>query len=563
MNPLPSTAAKALPVPPSTRTKHTPFAQRLARYLLGALLMASVGALNTLSFAPTPHGGWFGIIIFALGCALIMRTRTVREAALVGSALGFGQFISGVFWLYVSMHTYGEIPTVLALAALILVALYLALYPALAAVLWRICTPNNALAANSATTSRLFNWRSSLAFASAWTLTEWLRGTVFTGFPWLALGYAQVDGPLAGYAPMVGVYGISWLLAWLAALLVQALTSLYDGLTNPNSTDTLVRITAPLIIIVALITGGISAAKISWTTPHGAPLSVRLLQGNVPQDLKFQELNLNATLMRYQQLITAQAADLIITPETALPLLVSQVPASFAEAIRQFADQTNSTILLGAVGTAPTSTGALGFTNSLFGLTPHNDELYQYNKRHLVPFGEFVPWGFHWFIDAMKIPLTDFTRGALEQNTQHIFSVRDQALALGICYEDIFGEEVARSLRQASKPASLLVNATNLGWFGNTIALDQHLQMARMRALETGRPVLRATNTGATAAIDHDGRVLARLPVFTVGTLNIHVQGRAGLTPYITYGNLPVLLVSLAIMLGLAGLRLRQQTKPV
>lgn len=561
MDHLPSNTAKifsASPVPqPATGA---PFTQRLVHYSLRALIVALVGALNTLSFAPTAQGGWLGFVTFAFSCALIMRTRTVREAMFVGGSLGFGQFVSGLFWLYISMHTYGEIPSALAIAALILVALYLALYPLLAAALWRICTPHSVHATNRI--ALLPIWRSSLAFASAWTLAEWLRGTVFTGFPWLALGYAQMDGPLIGFASIVGVYGISWLFSWLTALLVQTLARFYDGLIKPGSSNALARLIAPMMVITALITSGLSMAKLRWTSPHGTPLNVRLLQGNVPQDLKFQETNLNATLIRYQQLITEQAADLIITPETALPFLISQVPASFAQAVREFADRTNSTILLGAVGTAPTSTGELGFTNSLFGLTPYNDELYQYNKSHLVPFGEFVPWGFRWFVDAMKIPLTDFVRGSLQQNTQHLFSVRGQPLALGICYEDVFGEELARTLRQAPKSASLLVNATNLGWFGNTIALDQHLQMARMRALETGRPVLRATNTGATAAIDYDGRVLAQLPTFTIGALNVQVQGRTGFTPYIAYGNLPVLLVSLVIMLSLIGWRLRSESKP-
>ncbi len=558
MDPLPSTAAKTFSTSPIPHG-HL-LTKRLRSYLIHALMVASVGALNTLSFAPTTRGGWLQFVTFAFSCALIMRMRTVRNAMFVGAALGFGQFISGLFWLYISMHTYGNIPAVLAIAALMLVALYLALYPMLAAALWCTCLSNNGHSTKRIATLPI--WRSSFAFASAWTLAEWLRGTVFTGFPWLALGYAQMDGPLAGFAPIVGVYGISWLFSWLTALLVQILARLYDGLIKPDSINPSARLIAPIIVIAALVIGGLSLTKLQWTTTHGTPLNVRLLQGNVPQDLKFREADLNATLIRYQQLITEQAADLIITPETALPFLISQAPASFAQAMREFADRTGSSILLGAVGTASTLTGKLGFTNSLFGLKPYNDELYQYNKYHLVPFGEFVPWGFRWFVDAMKIPLTDFVRGSFQQNTLRPFLVHQQPLALGICYEDVFGEEIARALRQAPTPASLLVNSTNLGWFGNTIALDQHLQMARMRALEIGRPVLRATNTGATAAIDYDGRVLAQLPTFTIGALNVQVQGRTGFTPYIRYGNLPVLLVSLVIMLSLIGCRLRSGSKP-
>ncbi|WP_153099426.1 apolipoprotein N-acyltransferase [Paraburkholderia hayleyella] len=508
------------------------------------------GAANTLSFAPTPHGGWLELALFVFFFAWLTRTTNWKSAALTGAAFGFGNFVTGVWWLYVSMHVYGGMAAPLAGAALVLFTLYLALYPALAAAIWSFCAGHvrprqGESERNPQSQSRPFSptWHGSFAFASAWALSEWLRGTVFTGFPWLASGYAQVDGPLAGYAPLVGVYGVGWMLALVAALLVQAFTRTWHSRRLPAL--------APAALALALLAAGLVLPLATWTTSANVPLKVRLLQGNVKQEMKFERAGMLAAIDEYQRLITAQPADLIITPETAIPVLAQTMPEPFALALRRFADQTGSAILFGAIGGTLTPDGQVsGYTNSLFGLTPHSGELYRYDKHHLVPFGEFVPWGFRWFVDLMDIPLGDFARGA---PVQRPFLVHNQPLAVDICYEDIFGEEIARTLRESPMPAGVLVNATNLAWFGDTIALDQHLQIARMRSLETGRPMLRATNTGATAVIDAHGKVTGRLPAYTVGVLEANVQGTAGNTPYVTSGNNTVLAVSLVLLaLGFA-----------
>lgn len=245
-------------------------------------------------------------------------------------------------------------------------------------------------------------------------------------------------------------------------------------------------------------------------------------------------------------MITSKPADLIVTPETAIPVLAQQLPAPFASAVRSFSDSTGSAILFGAIGGSVTPEGrVVDYTNSLFGVTPGTRDIYRYDKHHLVPFGEFVPWGFRWFVNLMSIPLGDFARGGPVQKP---FIVHNQPVAVDICYEDIFGEEIARTIRESDTPAGVLVNSTNLAWFGDTIALDQHLQIARMRSLETGRPMLRATNTGMTAAIDADGKVLGRLTPYTIGSLDVTVQGTAGRTPYVTSGNNTVLAVSLFLL---------------
>ncbi|RKF29858.1 apolipoprotein N-acyltransferase [Paraburkholderia fungorum] len=518
------------------------------------LVALAAGAANTLSFAPTPHGGWLELVIFVFFFAWLTRTTSWRSAALTGGAFGFGNYVTGVWWLYVSMHDYGGMAAPLAGAAVALFSLYLAVYPALAAGIWSFCAGH---ARNGAAGDQPFlpTWHGALAFASAWAIGEWLRGTVFTGFPWLASGYAQVDGPFAGFAPVAGVYGVGWMLALVAALIVQALLALLssrgrrDAETGANAGAAkrgVARVAVPAGIAIALIAAGLLLPLVQWTLPANAPLKVRLLQGNVKQEMKFEESGMRAAIDMYQQMITSKAADLVVTPETAIPVLAQQLPPQFASAVRNFADTTGTAIVFGAIGGTITPEGqVIDYTNSLFGVTPGTREVYRYDKHHLVPFGEFVPWGFRWFVNLMRIPLGDFARGAPVQKP---FIVHNQPVSVDICYEDIFGEEIARNIRESATPAGVLVNSTNLAWFGDTIALDQHLQIARMRSLETGRPMLRATNTGMTAAIDANGRVIGRLMPYTIGSLDVTVQGTSGSTPYVTSGNNTVLAISLLLL---------------
>lgn len=507
------------------------------------LVAAVLGAANTFSFAPTPHGGWLELVIFALFFAWLSRTNGWKSAALTGWAFGFGNFVTGVWWLYVSMHFYGGMAAPLAAAAVALFSLYLAIYPAAAAVVWSLVAGRARYDdddSKSSTAEPRFvpTWHGAFAFASAWALAEWLRGLVFTGFPWLSSGYAQVDGPLAGYGAIAGVYGVGWVLALVAALVVQTFYS-------ARRRDGTARF-APGVVAVALVVAGMLLSLVQWTTPANSPLTVRLLQGNVKQEMKFEQEGVNASLALYRRMITEKPADLIVTPETALPVLAVQVPEDLALALRQFADTTKSSILFGAIGVTITPEGrAKDFTNSLFGITPGSFDVYRYDKHHLVPFGEFVPLGFHWFVNLMGIPLGDLARGP---SVQKAFFVHNQPVAVDVCYEDIFGEEIAKTLREQVAPAGILVNSTNLAWFGDTIALDQHLQIARMRAIETGRPMLRATNTGMTAVIAANGEVVSKLPTYTTGTLEATVQGTSGRTPYVTSGNLTVIVVSLLLL---------------
>lgn len=521
------------------------------------------GAANTLTFAPTPHGGWLQLVVFAWLFAQLTRTTSWKHAAATGGAFGFGNFITGIWWLYISMHVYGEMAAPLAGGALVLFCLYLSIYPAFSAGLWSLCAGH---ARNGkAVDARPFSptWHGAFAFASAWAVGEWLRGTVLTGFPWLASGYAQVDGPLAGYASIVGVYGIGWVLALVAALVVQAIVRAREGggghgrlrdngggngraAAGAGAAPRAARGAAPALAALAALALGPLLALVPWTVPANAPLTVRLLQGNVKQDIKFEEAGIKAAIEMYQKMITEKPADLVVTPETAIAVLIQELPEPFARAVRNFSDATDTAVLFGAVGGTVTADGRIvDYTNSLYGVTPHSRDIYRYDKHHLVPFGEFIPWGFHWFVDLMKMPLGDFARGA---PVQQPFIVRNQPVMADVCYEDIFGEEIAATIRDNPVSPGVLVNVTNLAWFGDTIALDQHLQIARMRSLETGRPMLRATNTGMTAAIDAQGRVIGRLKPFTIGSLDVRIEGTAGRTPYVTSGNATVLALSLLLL---------------
>lgn len=499
----------------------------------------ALGLAHAWAFAPRTDW-WLGLLSLVGWCIVLQRhTFSSRQVFTLGWLYGAAWFGKGVWWLYISLHTYGEMPWLMAAVAIVLFAGVLALFPALVALFyhqWRTRLQGNASANITALSSILF-------FASLFAFSEWARGTLFTGFPWLASGYAQIDGPFAVFAPYVGVYGVAWLLAACAISLALLLHT--------------VRLPSLVLISVIILLAWL-APQFNFTQNHQHPLHVNLIQGNVAQETKFDPARLAETVQLYEGLLTQindKPADLVVTPETALPILVQQIPQATFTHLSDFARLHNTILLLGAVGAdSPTA-----YTNSVFTIAPQASALrsqrgydYRYDKHHLVPFGEFVPWGFRWFVNYMKIPLGDFKRGALVQKP---FSVKGIYFAPNICYEDVFGEEIAYALRENVAPTekneymgydtNVLVNMTNIGWFGDTEVVPQHLQISRMRSLEVGRPMLRATNNGATAIIDYTGHVVAQLPAFTRAVLSGDVQGRSGLTPFARWGNAPFLAVSL------------------
>ena len=500
-----------------------------ARPLSRAAVLLSLlcGAATVFAFAP--YGFWpVQLLSLALLTHLFLNTARARDAFLLGWSFGTAALLAGTHWLYVSLHVYGEMPAVVAAVAVMLLATSLALLYGLS--LW--------LASWAARRANNKAFAAIAILPACWMLADWTRGWIFTGFSWVATGYAHTTSPLAGYAPLIGVYGVGWLATVGAGCL---------GLMLHHRRPHLIAIG----LLATLLFSGRTLTTVEWTQPLGKPITARLLQGNVPQQMKFDAANIDASLKLYQQMITELPADLIATPETALPLLSTQLPAGYIEQLAHFAWDSNSTLLVGV----PWTTGPGIYLNSLIGFSFGQSTLYRYDKHHLVPFGEFIPPGARWFVDLMKMPLGDFGRGAPYQPP---IDVREQWVLPNICYEDLFGEEIAAQIAAAidrgTPVPSILLNVSNIAWFGDTIALPQHLQISQMRTLETGRPMLRATNTGATAVIDGRGQIVASLPAFTRGTLEASVQGMQGATPYIWLGN--TLSVGLVLaLLALPGLK--------
>lgn len=507
-----------------------------------SLLTAFIAGLLCVSgFAPF---GLFPVPVLALAVlfALWQRADSPRAAAWTGFAFGLGLFAAGIGWIYVALHDYGGMNMLLALFATLLFAAFLALFPALA---------GYALARFPALTGAWFRSpeqahrsREKAAFRipvqvslcvlmpAVWVLVEWLRGMIFTGFPWLTLGYAHSDSPLAGYAPLLGVYGVSLVAAVSAGLLA----SLWHERWNRQG-----RIA--LMILAMLWLGGALLRGVAWTQPHGEPVSVALVQGNIAQDLKFNEDALVGTLETYRRLTLQNPARLTVLPETALPLLRHEAPPMLIEQLREHARSNGGDILIGAF---ERNNGS--YYNSVFTLGTANEQ--QYRKQHLVPFGEFIPLRplIGWFINGvLNIPMGDLGRG---ERWQAPLDVAGQRVAANICYEDVFGEEIIRALPQAT----LLVNFTNDAWYGHSHAAAQHNQISQLRALETGRMMLRATNTGLTSIIGADGKIVQQLPQHQEAVLNGMAQGHEGATPYVRWGNAAVVLL-IALMLAYAWVR--------
>jgi apolipoprotein N-acyltransferase len=471
--------------------------------LLPAAVLAVLAGLAQAASIALPGSGrpqwWLQLASLAVLVWLVARAPGWRRAAGLGWAFATAWLAGTWWWLFISMHVYGGLPAPLAALAVLALAAFLGGYYALACGAWRALAPGKGWA--------------PFAFAALWLLAELLRGSWFTGFPWGAGGYAHLDGPLQVLAPLVGVYGIGAVAALLAA-------SLAGAAGQPRGAWRV--LVAPALGLAAV--GG-AALWPAGGAPAGAPLPVTLLQGNIPQDEKFDNrIGVPVALDWYLAQLSAARTPLVVAPETAIPLLPQQLPDDY---FRSLVDQFASGRRAALVG-MPLGSYAEGYTNSVVGLAP-GQPAYRFDKHHLVPFGEFIPPLFRWFTDLMHIPLGDFNRGAVGQPS---FAWAGQRFAPNVCYEDLFGEELAARFADPTAAPTVFVNVSNIGWFGDTVAIDQHLAISRMRALEFDRPVVRATNTGATAIVDHRGRVTHLLARHTRGVLVGEVQGRSGLTPF-------------------------------
>lgn len=484
--------------------------QSVIFYLIVTFLL---GILTVLGFAPFY---FFPVPVITIACLLYFWRKSTSpiQAALFGFCFGMGMFGAGVTWIYISLHEFGAVPVPIAVFLLIILCAYLSLYTTLTG--WvmrglRIEAP--------------FLW--VLFVASLWTLSEWLRGVVsFFGFPWLTVGYSQAPySPLVGYSAILGVYGVSLILVLSAAFIsffFEKKLRSWRGI-----------LFLPVIWII-----GFGLQFINWTDPQGEPVSVSLLQGNISQEMKWKPEHVIHTMDTYAKLVHTSNSRLIIAPEISLPLNHDDVPANYLAQLSTHAKQNRGDILIGMVETEGNSGE---YYNSMFSFGISSEQIYR--KHHLLPFGEFIPLKpiFGWIIDMLKIPLTDFSRGQLDQKPM---SLAGQSVAVNICYEDAFGEELIYQLPQAT----LLANVTNDAWFGRSIGPHQHLQISQMRALETGRYMLRATNTGVSAIINERGVVLQQADIFTTTALNGIVQGYTGATPYVRFGN--------SLVLGFVGLSL-------
>ena len=477
--------------------------QGVILYLISSFLL---GALTVLGFAPFYL---FPVPVITIACLLYFwrKSETPLQAALLGFCFGMGMFGAGVTWIYISLHEFGAVPMPIAVLLLLILCSYLSLYVTVTG--WVV---------------RKLQFEAPLVWvlfvSSLWTLSEWLRGVVsFFGFPWLTIGYSQVpSSPLAGYSAVTGVYGVSLILILSAAFISLLFEKKFRSWRN--------ILFLPVIWII-----GLGLQFVNWTEPQGEPVSVSLLQGNISQEMKWRPEHVIQTMDTYAKLALASNSRLIIAPEISLPLARDKVSANYLKQISAHAKQNNGDILIGMIETEGNSGD---YYNSMFSFGTSSEQTYR--KFHLLPFGEFIPLKplFGWIINILKIPLTDFSRGELNQNPM---SLAGQSVAINICYEDAFGEELIYQLPQAT----LLANVSNDAWFGRSIGPHQHLQISQMRALETGRYMLRATNTGVSAIINEHGVVLQQADVFKATILNGLVQGYTGATPYVRFGNSLVL----------------------
>ena len=480
---------------------------------------ASVAGFGDWNLFPLPLLA-LGLLFFAWA-----RTSAPRAAAGLGLAFGAGLFLVGVSWVYVSLHDFGMMPAPLAASATLLFCLYLALFPAAVGYLqarFPVALPV----------------RLMLVIPALWTLAEWVRSWLFTGFPWLVLGYSQADGPLAGFAPILGVLGVSC----LAAVAAGALAALpYGGMRRTRA--------VAAGVLVVLGASGWALRSVEWTAPVGEPLAVSLVQGNIPQELKFVDGRYESTLATYARLVEGSTGRLIILPEIAIPRFLHEVDPDYVARLKRRAAARDGDLLLGV----PVLEAEQRTYNAVVSLGASPTQ--SYAKSHLVPFGEFVPPGFGWIVAVLRIPLSDFSRGSEEQRP---LKLAGQRVALNVCYEDAFGPEIIRQL----PAATLLANVSNVAWFGDSLAPAQHLRIARMRSIETGRTMLRATNTGVTAVVDPHGAVVGRLPSFSAGVLEASVRGHEGVTPYVRAGNLPVVAAAMLVAAAAVGFACRRPKNP-
>ncbi len=488
----------------------------------GNLLALVAGTLTTLSLAPFDI--WPLALLSVALLYLGLRETAAKQAAQRGWCYGFGLFASGVSWVYVSIHDFGAAsPALAGLLTLGFVA-GLALFFALLGWLWVRLLRNRHSALGDA-----------LAFAALWLALDALRGWILTGFPWLYIGYSQLDGPLAGLAPLGGV----WLLSFAVALSATLLAAIPRLLTDKARLAAVVLLLSPWL-------AGLALEDHAWTTSKGEPLTVAAVQGNVAQSMKWDPKKLEMQLLLYRDMtFGSRPADLIVWPETAVPILKEHAEG-YLTMMAGFANQRESALITGVPVRQPNAAGELRYYN---GLTSTGDGAGTYLKQKLVPFGEYVPLQdlLRGLIAFFDLPMSDFARG---ESGQPLLQAKGLQIAPYICYEVVYPEFAAGLAAQSD----LLLTVSNDAWFGRSIGPLQHLQMAQMRALEAGRWMIRATNNGITVLIDPYGQITEQIPQFEQAVLYGDVTPMQGLTPYLRWRSWPLIAVCM-LLLGWALIR--------
>ena len=473
------------------------------------ILAALLGSTMPIAFAPLSI--WpLGILLPALLIVLADTQHSLRRVILIGWVFGLGYFGFGVYWLYNSLHDFGNAspPMAAALAALMIICI--SLFPALTLVSWKLA-------------QRVLGQWTIWLLPLLWFAFEWLKGWILTGFPWLSLGYSQVDSPLHGFAPFIGVYGLSAVCVLLSVALIRVVR-------NRQYLH---------IALVVLIPGlAISIQNIDWTEPQSTPLRVTIVQGNIPQEIKWQyDQRQNIFDIYWRETNKNWDSDLIVWPETAIPGRSESIEQSVLIPMAIAATQQGSSILTGVVVSESEKNI---FYNSMLLLGSSQGA---YHKRHLVMFGEYYP--LRWLLDFMRsfidIPYSDLTSGS---RNQPLMSVNETRLGVSICFENVFSRDIMIALPEAN----LLVNASNDAWFGDSLAPHQHLQIAQMRALETGRPMVRSTNTGISAFIDYRGRIIESTEQFNTQSITRDMLGRMGVTPFYYFARVQGLLAALILV---------------
>ena len=495
------------------------------------------GAVAVFSYSPF-HIWPLAFVSFA-GFLWLIADKSKKQALLIGFSWGIGYFLAGVHWVYISIKQYGEVPTSVAIIILGLLITYLALYPMLFAWLLR---------ASDRIATRFSIRQLVLLAPILWQVTEFLRGYILTGFAWLELGYSQLDSPLRGYFPLVGINGVTLMLTMCCGLCVYCLYNIKHFLFNKH-------IFGAIIALFSIVIAPIPFNLINWTTiDHSRSAHFTLIQGNILQSIRWTTEQLNKTLQIYASLTEKNLGkdNIIIWSEASITdYEINQQP--FLQYLDNEARANGSEI---AVGVLDYRIGDNGYQtnpdiyNTLLVLgekTPYQyPNTNRYQKHHLVPFGEFTPFQslLDPIADVLDIPMSSLQAGAEKQPR---LTMKGFKFTTAICYEVILSNLM---LKNFAPDTDFLLTVSNDAWFGNSIGPKQHLQMAQARALEFGRPMIRSTNTGITAIIDHHGDIIEQIPQFQTDVLNYTLSPTVGLTPYARFGDLPYyLIISLLFIL--------------